>query len=138
MKKVLLGALTGGIVFFFLGWLIYGILLMNFAKTNYNNCSERPMEEMVWWAMILSNLASGFLLSLVYYWTKSKGVLSGAKIGGIVGLLLAISMDLSMYSMSTMFLNITAMLVDIIVYTFMMTVSGILIAWVMGFVKAKD
>ena len=137
MKKILFGGVTGGVAFFFLGWLVYGILLMNYTSTNYNQCAARSMEEMIWWAMILSNLAFGFLLSIIFSWTDTKGMLAGAKIAGIIGLLIAISIDFSMYSMSTMFLHFTTVFVDIIAYTLMTTIAGVLIAWVMGMVKEK-
>jgi len=134
-KKILLGGFAGGIAYFFLGWLIYGILLNNFTMSNYNQCAARPMEEMIWWAMILSNFAGGFLLSLIFSWSNTSNLLSGLKLGGIIGLVLAISMDFSIYSMSTTFLNLTAVFVDIIAYSFMTAICGALIAWVMGMVK---
>jgi uncharacterized protein with PQ loop repeat len=133
--KILLGALAGGVAFFLLGWLIYGILLMNFTMESYNQCNSRPMEEMVWWAMILSNLTSGLLLALIFSWSNTSGVLDGAKIGGIVGLLFAISVDLSFYAMTTTFLKSSAILVDIVAYTVMSAIAGAVIAWVMGMKK---
>ncbi|MEI6695008.1 MAG: hypothetical protein WCO13_02975 [Bacteroidota bacterium] len=136
-KKILLGGVIGGITYFFLGWLVYGILLNDFMMLNYNQCSARPMEGMIWWAMILSNLACGMLLSLIFSWINTKGVISGIKHGGIIGLLIAVSMDFSLYSMSTTFQNISAVFVDIITYSFMMAIAGAMIAWVMGLVKEK-
>ncbi|MFZ4412388.1 MAG: hypothetical protein ACOYOV_04830, partial [Bacteroidales bacterium] len=111
--------------------------LNDFMMANYNQCSARPMEGMIWWAMILSNLSSGMLLSLIFSWINTKGVISGLKHGGIIGLLIAVSMDFSLYSMSTTFQNITAVFVDIITYSFMMAIAGAMIAWVMGLVKEK-
>jgi hypothetical protein len=54
-KKILYGGITGGVAFFFLGWLIYGILL-NY-EANQNQCAARPMDQFIWPALILSNLA---------------------------------------------------------------------------------
>ena len=122
-NKVLLGGIAGGVSFFLLGWLIYGILLMNFTKANYNQCSMRPMEEMVWWAMIFSNLAFGFLLAIVCSWSNTTRLMDGAKVGAIIGLLLAASIDLGFYAMSTMFSNLTAIFVDLISYTVMAAIS---------------
>jgi hypothetical protein len=134
-NKILFGGIAGGVSFFLLGWLVYGILLMNFTKANYNQCSMRPMEEMIWWAMILSNLAFGFLLSVVCGWSNTTRFIDGAKMGAVLGLLLGLSIDLSFYSMSTMYSNLTAILVDIIAYTFMTAVAGAVVAWVMGMGK---
>ena len=134
-KKILLGGLAGGVAFFLLGWLIYGILLMNFTMESYNQCNSRPMEEMVWWAMILSNLFSGLLLALIFSWSNTTGILSGAKVAGIIGLLFAISIDLSFYAMTTTFLKPAAILVDIVAYSVMSAMVGAVIGWVMGMKK---
>ena len=134
-NKILLGGIAGGVSFFLLGWLIYGVLLMNFTMANYNQCSMRPMEEMVWWAMILSNLAFGFLLSLICSWSNTTRLIDGAKVGAIIGLLLALSIDLSFYSMSTMFSNLKAIFVDIIAYTVMTAIVGAVVGWVLGMGK---
>ena len=58
ITKIVIGGIVGGISFFFLGWLIYGVLLMDFMSEFSNTTFNRPEEEMVWWAMILSNMAS--------------------------------------------------------------------------------
>ena len=31
-KKIIIGGIAGGIAYFFLGWLVYGILLANFME----------------------------------------------------------------------------------------------------------
>ena len=134
-NKILLGGIAGGVAFFLLGWLVYGMLLMDYMTANYNQCAMRPMQDMIWWAMILSNLAFGFLLSIVFSWSNTTGVMAGAKVAGIIGLLLAISIDLSFYAMSTMYSNLTAVFVDIIVYTVMSAIAGVVVAWVMGMGK---
>lgn len=134
-NKILLGGLAGGVAFFLLGWVIYGILLMDFTMASYNQCNSRPMEDMVWWAMILANLTSGLLLALIFSWSKTTGILAGAKVAGIVGLLFAISIDLSFYAMTTTFLKSSAILVDIVAYTVMSAIAGAVIAWVMGMKK---
>lgn len=134
-NKILLGGIAGGVTFFLLGWVVYGMLLMNFTTANYNQCAMRPMQEMVWWAMILSNLAFGFLLSLVFSWSNTTGTMTGAKIAGILGFLIAVAIDLSYYAMSTLFSNLTAVFVDIIVFTALSAVTGVVVALVIGMGK---
>ena len=134
-NKILLGGITGGVTFLLLGWLVYGILLMDYMTANYNQCAMRPMEEMIWWAMILSNLAYGFLLSIVFSWSNTTGMMAGAKVAAIIGLLFAVSIDSGFYAMSSMFSNLTAVFVDIIAYTVMTAIGGAIVAWVMGMGK---
>lgn len=134
-KKILLGGITGGVTLFFLGWIIYGMLLMDYSTANFNQCMNRPMQEMIWWSMILANLALGFLLATIFNWSNITGMMAGAKAAGIIGLLLGISIDLGFYSMTTMYANLTVIVVDVIAYIVYLAIAGAVIAWVMGLVK---
>ena len=136
-SKILLGGLAGSVAFFTLGWLIYGVLLRDYMMNNQNQCAMKPMEDMVMWAMILSNLAGGFLFSIVFSWSNTTSLLAGVKVGGVIGLLFGISVDLGMYAMSNMFLSFSAVCVDICVYTFMAAVVGAIVALVMGLSKKE-
>jgi len=138
-NKILLGGLAGAVTLFLLGWLVYGVLLRDYmtSNTNYNQCAAKPMEDMIMWAMILSNLAIGFLISLVFSWSNTTGVMAGAKVAGIIGLLLTIAVDFSVYAMSTTFSNLTTVFIDIIIYTVMFAIGGVVVAWVMGMVKKE-
>ena len=89
--RILRGTVSGGIVLFLLGWLVYGLLLMSYMTANTNQCAARPQAEMVWWAMIVSNLLSAFFLTLVLKWSGAKEILDGLKIGAIFGVLLGSS-----------------------------------------------
>jgi hypothetical protein len=134
-KKILLGGIAGGITFFLLGWVVYGMLLMDYNSANTNQTVNRPMEEMVFWAMLLSNLALGFLVSFGFNWSNSSGLMAGLRIGGIIGLLVSLSIDLSFYAMTTMFPSITPLIVDVLVYTALTAVTGSVVALVAGMVK---
>ena len=134
-NKILVGGITGGVALFLLGWVIYGILLMDYSTANYNQCMNRPMKEMIWWSMILSNLALGFLLATIFSWSNTTGFMAGAKTAGIIGLLLSVSMDFGYYSMTTMYVNPSVIIVDIIAYTIYLAIAGAIVAWAMGMVK---
>lgn len=136
-NKILLGGIAGGVTFFLLGWVVYGMLLRDYMTTNYNQCAMRPMQDMIWWAMIVSNLAFGFLLSMVFSWSNTIGMMAGAKVAGIMGLLLSISMDLSGYAMSTVVSSLTVVFVDIITYTVMSAICGVVVGLVMGMGKKE-
>jgi len=68
IMKVLRGTLFGGIAFFFLGWLVWGMLLASTMETMYNTTLNRPDNEMIWWAMIASNLVLALLVTLAMNW----------------------------------------------------------------------
>ena len=131
-NKILLGGIVGSVLFFLLGWVIYGILLKDFMASNYNQSVYRPTEDTIWWAMIASNLGWGFILSFVLNWANVTNALSGAKLAAIIGFLLAVSVDLGFYAMTTMITNLTAVLVDIIVYIVMSGIIGATVGWING------
>lgn len=130
--RIFKGTIIGGIAFFLLGWLIYGILLMDYNLANYNQCANRAPEDMVWWAIIISNFATALLLTVILNWADASVAIDGLKVGAIYGFLSGLAIDLSFYSMTLMFNNLGAMLVDIITYTFLMAIVGLVIVVVWG------
>lgn len=137
-NKILLGGITAAVTFFLLGWLIYGILLMDFMQSNSDQSMMKAEEDMVWWAMILSNLASGFLIAFVLSWADVKNCTNGAKYGAIIGLLMAFAVDLSFYSMSNMFYSFTPVIVDTLVSGVLWAIAGAAAAGVMRLGKTKE
>ena len=130
--KILRGTLFGGIAFFFLGWLVWGMLLMDFSKTNYNQTIYLPDEGMIWWAMIASNLVLALLVTLALKWAGAKTIFDGLKFGALVGGLYALTTDLGMYSMTTVILNLTAVAVDTLAYAAVTAVIGLVIVLTWG------
>ncbi|HEY4935234.1 MAG TPA: hypothetical protein VII44_01565, partial [Puia sp.] len=63
-KKFLIGTLVGGITYFILGYLIYGLALMSFFTQHSvaPSGSMKAMSDIVWWALMLGNLFMGALL----------------------------------------------------------------------------
>jgi hypothetical protein len=130
--KIIRGTVFGGIVYFLMGWLVWGILLMDFYTSNFNQCASRPEMEMIWWAMIVSNLSIALLLTLFLKWSGAKGIVDGLKTGALFGFLFSLSLDLGYYSMTTMFNNFTAIIVDVFVNTVVMAVIGLVIVITWG------
>lgn len=136
-NKIVIGSLVGGIAFFFLGWIVYGMFLMNFMKEHQNQCAMRPMEEMIWWPLILGNIVWALAYAVIFSWSNITSFAGGLKAGIIIGFLIGASFDLSFYSMSTMFSSLTAVVVDILAGTAMSGIGGGIIATVMGMGKKE-
>ena len=130
--KILRGTIFGGIAFFLLGWLIYGIIMMGYNSTHTNQCLNNPNGEMIWWAIILGNIISALLLTLVLNWSGAKGWTDGLKTGAIFGILIALSMDLGFWSMTTMFNNFGALLADVAQTTVLWALVGLVIVLLWG------
>ena len=134
--KILRGTIFGGIAFFLLGWVVYGMLLSGFMESNSDTSLNRPDTEMVWWAMILSNFILGLLVTLVLNWSGAKSVASGLKTGALFGFLLSLTMDLMMYSMTTIY-NFTALIVDVITMAVLLGIIGVVVVLTWGKEKSS-
>ncbi|WP_340112002.1 hypothetical protein [Maribellus mangrovi] len=130
--RLLRGTIFGGIAFFFLGWLVWGILLMDFSMNNYNMDIYLEEHEMVWWALILSNLVFALMQTLFLQWGQAKTWIDGAKIGTLFGLLYALTTDLGFYSMTNVLLNPSAIVVDSLAYAVITGITGIIIVLTWG------
>ena len=132
-KKFLIGGIVGGVVYFLLGWLFYGYLLAQYFQGHPGTATgvDRAMDQFIWWALILGNLLSGFLLAYVFSKSGVSSLSSGLITGGILGFLMSSSYDLIMYATT----NITskqAMLADVATFTVISAITGAVVGAVMG------
>jgi hypothetical protein len=132
-KKFLMGTVVGGVAYFILGFLIYGMALADTMTAYSNPACMRPMEEMVWWALIVGNL--GYASVLTYVFLKAGNVNSfgsGAQTGLMVAFLISLSVDLVMYATSSVMTSTTAIVIDVIAGSVMGAVAGGIIGVVLG------
>jgi len=130
-KKFLAGGIAGGIAYFLLGYLVFGVLLADFMKTHSNSTAGvyRTMEDMIWWSMVVGNLAFGFLLSYVIGKAGAHSVSGGFKTGLITGLLYSITSNCIMYALANL-VDTTGLVVDIATSAILGGVLGAIIGWV--------
>jgi hypothetical protein len=133
LKKFITGTLVGGIAFFFLGYLFYGVLLAGFFSEHSGaNASSMTMEEIVWWALVVGNVASGGLLSYIFLkWANISSFSGGASGGATIGFFIGLSMDLIRFATAGSF-DLTASLGDVVVMTVMYGVAGGIIGATVG------
>jgi integral membrane sensor domain MASE1 len=133
MKKLLIGGIVGGILYFFLGYLFYGNLLNQYFKDHPGNVTgvDRAMDQFQWWALILGNLLSGFLIAYIFSKSAVVSLASGLVVGGTVGFLMSCSHDLIMYA-TTNLTSKHAMLVDVATFTVMSAIVGAVVGAIMG------
>ena len=134
IQKFVIGTLAGGITYFFLGYLIYGMALSNFYSqhTSAPAGAMKAMSEIVWWALILGNLGFGALLTYIFLKMGNvQSFASGARTGAGIGFFLSSSMDLIRYATENSF-DHTAVIVDVVVGVVMSAIAGGVIAAVLG------
>jgi len=111
---------------------VYGILLMDYYMANTNQCANKPMGEMIWWAMIVSTFLAALLLTLILNWAKAKSIADGLMTGAIFGSLFTATIDFSFWSMTTMYNNLVTVIVEIMVSTIVFALVGMVIVLTWG------
>jgi hypothetical protein len=130
--KILRGTIFGGIAYFLIGWLVYGILLMDYYTANTNQCLNRPEGDMVWWAMIASSLLVALLLTLILYWSKTAKATDGLFKGAVFGVIFAATLGTSYWSMTTMYSSFLPIIADIAAAGFVYGIVGLIIVLTWG------
>lgn len=128
---MLIGGVIGGVVFFLLGYLIYG-LLMSDMMASCMTC-QRLMEDLDLPFLIVGNLFAGWFIAFAF--SKMSGVTTfaaGVTTGAILGLLMSVAMNCIMYATSTIYSGITCIVYDVIISIIIWGLTGGVIAWWLG------
>ena len=134
--RLLLAAVAGGIVSFFLGWLIFGVLSANFytAHTNHFVGLDKMQPDLI--ALVAANLVYAFTFAYVFdQWAKISSWMEGAKAGAWLAFLWVLSFDLFMYAFMNL-LHKKAFAMDVVLNVVLGAVIGAVVAFVLGYKKA--
>jgi hypothetical protein len=134
IKKLLMGGITGGVLFFLLGWVIYGMLLMNFMNDHPGTAGNIARPEPDFLYLIIGNLAMGFLMAYIFIKANVNSLGNGFITAAIIGLLMAVGYDCVIYATSTV-LSKTGMAVDVAASTAMSAIVGAVVGAVVGMGK---
>ncbi len=132
-QKFIISGIVGGIASFVAGYVVYGLLLMNYMNSHPGLADpkmvNRQMADFVWWALVLGNVFSGLTLSYIFNkWANITTVVAGAMAGAVLGLLIALSYDFSMYGTS-MLLSKYSFCADVLGNVVVSAVAGAAVAW---------
>jgi ABC-type anion transport system duplicated permease subunit len=130
-QKFVVGGIVGGVLYFLLGYVFYGLLLKSFMESNGMAVN---MDTITWWAMVVGNLAGGFLLAYILSKAGVTTAGGGAGTGFIVGLLMSLSTDLIMYGVGHG-LTLKGIAGDVAAAAVMSAIVGALVGWVLGMSK---
>ena len=131
-SKILLAAVAGTIVMFLLGWLVYGILLMDFFQNSSEMVEGSHKDPMIMWALVAGHFFYALLLAIIFgRWANISTFSTGAIAGSVIGFLLTVGIDLFMYSMMVGH-TLTTIVVDAIVSPIILGITGGVIALVLG------
>jgi len=130
-SKMLVGGLIGGIAFFLLGYLLYGLLFSD-ALAACTSC-QKPMEELNFPLLGVGNLFVGLTISYIFSrWASVSTFMGGATAGATIGLLMSIGFSCISYATSAMYTGPMCLLYTIIIEVIMWGIAGGLIGWWLG------
>lgn len=110
-KRLVTGALVGGIVLWGVGYLIWRVAFASFFAANAGSAIGVARDPSLMWAIVLGNLALALLLTLAVTWARASSIAEGFKIGAIVGFLVWFGVDFIHYGISNVS-NLTATIID--------------------------
>lgn len=130
--KTIVAVIVGAIASFLLGWVIWGILLMDYFQANTIQYEGLMYPEPKLWAIFIGNLAASAMLGWILEKTNTRGFAGGMITGLIIFTLNSISIDFMFYSMMNWFSSATVMVVDIVVSSLFGGVIGGIMGLMMG------
>lgn len=133
--RVLIAALAGAVASFLLGWLFYGFLLPDFYAAHslhYAGLEKMPPNLI---GIFVAGFAYTLLMAIIFSnWAAITTLKNGALAGSAISLLIALSVDLGMWSTMNLY-GRQVVITDVLVNTVMGAVIGAVIAWVLGYKK---
>jgi hypothetical protein len=136
-KKFLLSTVVTTVVLFLLNAVVFAAFLGDFFKshpavsTEFMNQLYLPDNQLVWWAVVLSAIAVGFLVTTVIKWSGARTFVSGLKSGFIFAFLFLCAVDFGLLGTTNNFSTLGAF-ADLACSTTTITLSGGVAAWMLG------
>ncbi len=131
--KMLVAGLMGGVGFFLLGWLLYGILLMDTMASYSNSACMRADGDMNFPLLVVGNLIQGFLVAYIFsQWASISTFATGLQRGALIGFLLSMALNCIWYATSTVMTEFTGAFIDVAVSTVMWGLVGGIVGWWLG------
>lgn len=127
--KVIIASFVGAVASFFMGWVIYGMLLMDTMMANTINYEGLMYKEPIIWALFLSGWAWCFLIAYIYeHWSNTRSFMPGFKNGIIIAAPIMLGIDLGYYAFFNLFTTQWLCMDVVIGILFNAVVSGIIAA----------
>lgn len=130
-QRCLLGSLVGGVVLFFLGYALYGILLAGFFEANVGSATGLTREPFDFVSLGIAQFAWGGLLTTLINWKGAWTPVDSAKTGATVGVLAFLGFDLTLYA-TTNTSTLVGAVGDVVVATMLFAVAAAAISMVLG------
>lgn len=134
VARLLAATVAGGVTFFVLGFVIYGLILDPMVmKPNMNTYAGLTNETPLWIPLVLANLVNAFLLTYIFdKWAGIRTYVGGAQGGAIVMFLIALAFQLFFAAFMNLSKNYIPAVADIVGSTVLGAIGGGVIGQVLG------
>ena len=138
--RLLAATVAGGIAFFILGFVLYGLLLDPMVmKPNAIEYAGLMKDPPMWVPLVLANFVSAFLLAYIFdQWANISTFRGGLKGGAIVWFLISLSYQLMFLAFMNFNKNYSPMAADVVGAFLMGAVGGGVIGAVLGMMKKGE
>lgn len=140
LTRLLVASIAGGIAFFILGFVIYGLILDPMVMRPNMNTFPGLMKEMPdWIPLILANIVTAFLLAYIFeVWAGIRTFVGGMKGGAIIFFLISLSFQLMFLAFWNLTKNYTPAVADILGSTVLGAICGGVIGQVLGMINKNS
>ena len=139
LTRVLAATVAGGIAFFVLGFVIYGLILDPMVmRPNMVTYAGLMKETPTWIPLILSNFVSAFLLAYIFdKWATISTFIGGLKGGAIVWFLISLAYQLMFVAFMNLSKNYIPPIADVAGSIVMGAIGGGVIGQVLGMMNKE-
>ena len=93
------------------------------VSEEFRNQLSRPLDQLIMWAMVVTSLSMGFLITIVMKWAGANTFVSGLKYGVVFSLLFWGSVNFGLYASSNFF-STTSVFIDYACSVTVMTIAS--------------
>ena len=131
IKRISIGTIVGGVVLYVLGFVFWEMLFADFFAANDGTATGVDREVPVMWAMILGTLIYAEAITFGIEARKAVTLVSGAVVGGVIGVWIWGTADLIIYSLT--YLNqLPNVIADIVLEGLRGAIAGAVVALVLS------
>jgi uncharacterized membrane protein len=135
-KNAIIATVVGTVVLFVLGYVIWGMVFVDFFEANVGAATNVAREAPIIWAQILGCVLYGAAITLAIQGKgESADVMAGLTTGAIVGVLIWGTADITLFSINQVN-NLTGTIVDIVLEAVRGGITGAVVALTLSKVKA--
>ncbi len=130
-SKTLTAAVAGFVVLFLLGFVFYGLLLMNFFAANAGTATGVMKDSPDWLWLVIGEFLGALTLATIFAWAGVRSAAEGMRKGAVLGLLIGFAVAFSMYATANIS-TLASSVVDGLVQTVRFACAGAVIGMMLG------